>query len=350
MIPVNDSVSTRHTPWVNYGLIIANVLVFLVELSLGAGIDGFIQRWGVTPAAVSSALSGAQAGQQAALLTLITALFLHAGWVHLGGNMLFLWVFGDNVEDRFGHLRYLVFYLLVGVGANLAQVIFMPGSAVPLIGASGAIAGVLGAYIIMYPRSTVTVLIPVFFLPLLLPVPAFLMLGIWFITQFANGLASITPQAQQMAGGVGWWAHIGGFLIGVTLTLLLPKARPSEATCRPLAAQSPRALGKSSPVSAAVVRTVTFLGDAISLLLTLRVIFLALAVARGGILDFLAQLVYALSWPLVEPFTAFVPYLRIGNSVVELYTLLALLVYYALISVLAWALSLVLGRRQSAAY
>jgi len=347
MIPLNDSVPTRHAPWVNYSLILASVLVFLFELGLGGGLDAFVRHWGVTPVVISHALAVGPSVNRGALWTLVTALFLHGGWLHLGGNMLFLWVFGDNVEERFGHLRYLVFYLACGVGANLAQVHMAANSTVPLIGASGAIAAVLGAYLVMFPGARVTVLVPVFFFPLLLPVPAFLMLGVWFVTQFANGLATITAHAQ-MAGGVGWWAHIGGFAMGVILTPLLPKARTRQEVYRPLAATSPGVLRRTSPASAMVIRSVTLAGEIINTLLTLRIVFRALVVNPDGPFGLLVHLVYNLSWPLVEPFAAFAPYLEVNGHVIELFSILAFLVYYALVAVVAWTLALLLRGRRSA--
>ena len=153
MIPIGDSAPRWTTPWVNYLIILITVLAFVFELSLARGLDAFVGRLGVTPALITGELAGDPRVPRGVLWTLLTALFLHAGWLHIGSNMLFLWIFGDNVEDRLGHLRYLLFYLVCGVGANLAQVFVDPASRVPLIGASGAIAGVLGAYLVLYPRA-----------------------------------------------------------------------------------------------------------------------------------------------------------------------------------------------------
>jgi membrane associated rhomboid family serine protease len=347
VIPVGDSAPSRRTPWVNYTLIILTILAFLFELALGPSLDAFIRTWGVIPLDISRALAGDPRVSQGVLLTLVTALFLHGGWLHLGSNMLFLWVFGDNVEDRFGHVRYLLFYLICGVGANLAQVYVGPDSRIPLIGASGAIAAVLGAYLLMFPRARVTVLVPVFFLPLIFPVPAFLMLGVWLITQLANGLASITAETQAL-GGVGWWAHIGGFVLGALVTPFIPKARRREEVYRPLVAAPPREIRRFSPLGGLMVRAVTLVGDAISLLLTLRIVFSALDVAPTGIFDLGVRLLYAVTWPLVEPFTDYIPYLLIGGRTIELYSIVALLVYYVLVAVLAWVLALLLGGRGTA--
>lgn len=345
MIPVGDSVRRAGTPWVNYAIIATILAVFILELAQGPALDAFIRRWGVTPQLISRQLAGDPRVPEGVLVTLVTATFLHGGWLHLGGNLLFLWVFGDNVEERFGHVRYLLFYLATGVGANLAQVYALPESRVPLIGASGAIAAVLGAYVMMYPRSRVTVLVPVFFFPLLLPIPAFLMLGIWFLTQFASGLAAIASPSYA-TGGVGYWAHVGGFVLGFLLTPLMPKARRAEPVYRPLDARAPRELRRVTPVGALAVRSVTLAGEAINLVLTARLFLVALGFTTEGPLGFLVSLVYGLSWVLVEPFTTFVPALSVGGVVVELYTILAFLVYYALVTVIAWVLSLLLSRRR----
>lgn len=349
MIPVGDSVRARNTAWVNYGIIFVCIVVFLFELALGPRLDTFIKQWGVTPALVSSALAGDPRVPQAVLWRLVTALFLHGGWLHLGGNVLFLWVFGDNVEERFGHLRYLLFYLACGVGANLAQVFAAPSSPIPLIGASGAIAAVLGSYILMFPGARVTVLVPVFFIPIFLPVPAVVMLGVWFITQLANGLATITSHAQ-MSGGIGYWAHIGGFVLGALVTPLMPKARGREQVYRPLAVHPPQMMRQVSPVGATTIRAVTLAGDLINTLLTLRIVLVLINPSVGGPLGAVISFIYALSWFLVEPFSDFLPYLEFGGHILELYTLLAFLVYYALVGIVAWALGLLFTRRRPAGY
>lgn len=345
MIPIGDSAPRGRTPWVNYSIVVACVLVFLVELALGNRLDAFIRQWGVTPVFVSSALAGDLRASQTVLLTLVTALFLHGGWLHLGGNVLFLWVFGDNVEERFGHIRYLLFYLACGAGANLAQVAVASDSRIPLIGASGAIAAVLGSYILMFPRARVTVLIPVFFIPLFLPVPAVVMLGVWFVTQLANGLATITTHAQ-MSGGVGYWAHIGGFVLGALATLVVPKARTAEQTYRPLELRSPHELRQASRVGAVAIRTLTLAGDVINILLTLRIVFMFLNLPEEGPFAVAIRLVYGLSWPLVEPFTDFLPYLEFSGHILELYAVLAFVVYYGLVTVIVWGLGLLVSRKR----
>jgi membrane associated rhomboid family serine protease len=217
MIPIGDDNTYRRTfPVVNYALIAVNVVAFLVELSQ-PDPQAYIQRWGAVPATIS-------AGQ--GLETLVTSAFLHAGWLHLLGNMLFLYVFGDNVEDAFGHVRYLLFYLACAVLAGLVQVLLAPGARLPGIGASGAISGVLAAYLVMFGANPVRVLVFVF--PAV--VPAYVMIGVWVVLQFVNGLASFSQMAQT--GGVAYGAHIGGFIGGLLLTLLL-RPRRSRWPTRP---------------------------------------------------------------------------------------------------------------------
>jgi membrane associated rhomboid family serine protease len=211
MIPIGDQNAYRRTvPFVTYALIALNVVVFLVELGQ-PDPQAYLIEWGAVPDRISH-------GQ--ALATLITSMFLHAGWWHLIGNMLFLFVFGDNVEDAFGHVRYLLFYLACGVLAGLGQTFLAPNADLPGVGASGAISGVLAAYLIMFGNNPVRVLI--FIIPAV--VPAWLMIGVWIVMQFLNGIASLGTTAQS--GGVAYGAHIGGFIGGLVLTLFL---RPSGA-------------------------------------------------------------------------------------------------------------------------
>jgi membrane associated rhomboid family serine protease len=204
MIPLRDIIPSRTTPYVTISLISLNVLVFLYELSLGRGVDAFTLYWGLVPAAFS-------------WVTVFTSMFLHGGLLHVAGNMLYLWIFGDNVEDRMGHGRFLVFYLLCGVAAALAQTITAPDSVVPMVGASGAIAGVMGAYFVLYPKSRIVTLIPLFFFFQVIEVPAILFLGIWFVMQFLSGVGSIvTTAGGGPAGGVAFWAHVAGFVAGIS--------------------------------------------------------------------------------------------------------------------------------------
>jgi membrane associated rhomboid family serine protease len=220
MFPLRDTIRSRSFPLVNLGLIGVNVLVFLVEISLGPrGLDGLLGDFALIPAAIT-------VSRPLTFLTLLTSAFLHGGWFHLLSNMWTLLIFGDNVEDRMGHLRYLAFYLLAGAAAGLAQVYFEPLSRLPTVGASGAIAGVLGAYFILFPQGRVLTFIPWFFLPWLVEIPAFIYLGIWFLTQLSSGLfylgAAGTPGAY---GGIAWWAHIGGFVFGLVLVNLFARRR-----------------------------------------------------------------------------------------------------------------------------
>ena len=215
MLPIGDDNSTRRSvPLVTYGLIALNVLFFLVELSGG---DPFIMKWAFVP-------SRFLANPGAEFLTIFTSMFMHAGWVHLGGNMLYLWIFGDNVEDRFGPVKLLVFYLLCGIAATFAQLAFSIGSDIPNLGASGAIAGVLGAYLIMFPQAKVSVMMG----RGVIPMPALVVIGFWIVLQFFSGVASIAGAADT--GGVAYMAHVGGFLAGVVLVYLFRGNIPSRLT------------------------------------------------------------------------------------------------------------------------
>jgi membrane associated rhomboid family serine protease len=204
LIPLRDIIPSRTTPVVTISLIAVNILVFIYELSLGRDVDAFTLYYGLVPAAFS-------------WVTVFTSMFLHGGFMHVAGNMLYLWIFGDNVEDRMGHGRFLVFYLLCGVAAALAQTITGPDSVVPMVGASGAIAGVMGAYFVLYPRSRIVTLIPIFFFFQVVEVPAILFLGIWFVMQFLSGIGSIVNSIPGGAmGGIAFWAHIAGFVAGIS--------------------------------------------------------------------------------------------------------------------------------------
>ncbi len=215
MIPVGDSVRSRTFPYVNLAIIIANFLVFFYELSLGNDVDSFLRDWGVVPRFVTDYFDNSGDYPYRVLFTPVTSMFIHGGWFHILGNMVFLWVFGDNVEDAIGHVSYLFFYLLAGIAAATVQIWVDTGSAVPMVGASGAIAGVLGGYVVLYPRATIAaVIFPFFFWAF--PVPAFVLIGLWFFLQLLYGAASIGT-AVGASEGVAWWAHIGGFLAGLVL-------------------------------------------------------------------------------------------------------------------------------------
>jgi len=215
MIPLRDTIKSKTVPFVNYTLIALCGGVFLYELSLGARVGHFLRTTGVTPADVSASLLQGHLVVRPAL-TLLSSMFIHGGWMHLLGNMLFLYVFGDNVEDRLGHGSYLAFYLLSGAGAALVQVYAQPDSTAPLVGASGAISGVLGAYFLLYPRARVLTLIPLFVFFPVVELSAFFFLGFWFLLQFVQG-ALAAAGGDAAAGGVAWWAHAGGFVAGAVL-------------------------------------------------------------------------------------------------------------------------------------
>jgi membrane associated rhomboid family serine protease len=226
MIPFRDNIPSRTFPLINISIVIANVLVFFYELSLGArGLDRFITHYGVVPAAVL-AWPQSDLSFTTVALPFFTSMFLHGGWLHLIGNMWYLWIFGDNVEDRLGHSAYLIFYLLCGIGAGIVHTILNAQTTIPSVGASGAIAGVLGAYVVSYPFARVLTLVPIFVFLQVIEIPALLVLGFWFVMQFLYGTASLAA-AGPNAGGVAWWAHVGGFIIGIILVGLFPrKDRP----------------------------------------------------------------------------------------------------------------------------
>jgi len=214
MFPIGDDNSSRRTvPVVTYALIALNFLFFFGELSGG---DVFIQQWAFVPRRFL-------ANPGADFPTLFTSMFMHAGWLHLLGNMLYLWIFGDNVEDTFGHLKFLMFYLLCGIAATFSQLAFSSGSNIPNLGASGAIAGVLGAYILLFPRQRVNVLMG----RGVIPMPALAVIGLWIVLQFVSGVGSIS---NTETGGVAYMAHIGGFVAGVILTFVLRgRGEPAKA-------------------------------------------------------------------------------------------------------------------------
>ena len=215
MLPIGDDDTARRTvPLVTYAVIALNILFFFVEQSGG---DAFVVKWAFVPRRFLANPSGD-------VPTLFTSMFMHAGWLHLGGNMLYLWIFGDNVEDRFGHLKFIIFYLLCGLAATVAQLAFSLGSNVPNLGASGAIAGVLGAYILLFPQGRVRVLQG----QQVIQMPALMVIGIWILLQFFSGIGSIANTAQT--GGVAYMAHIGGFLAGFVLTFLFRGSRGAQAT------------------------------------------------------------------------------------------------------------------------
>lgn len=212
MIPLRDDNPTRTTPVFSYALIASCVLVFLWQVSLGARMEAAIYAYGLIPdVLLGDARLPPEIAAVPAWLTVFTSMFLHGGWMHLIGNMLYLWIFADNVEDRFGHGRFLAFYLLCGVGAAAAQALPEPGSQIPMVGASGAISGVLGAYMLMFPRAHVLVLIPLGILTRVVHLPALLVLGLWF------GMQLLSEMFAPVGAGVAFRAHIGGFVAGMVL-------------------------------------------------------------------------------------------------------------------------------------
>ncbi len=216
MIPIQDTVQSRSVPLVTWGLIILNSLVFFYELSLPPEqLERLIAMLGLVPARLKYDAD--------AWWTLLTCMFLHGGWIHIIGNMWMLYLFGDNVEDRMGPGRYLIFYLLCGLAASLTHLAINPNSGVPTIGASGAIAGVLGAYFVLFPTAQIITLIPIFIFPLFIEIPAVIFLGIWFVSQLFNGTLALG--GTQDSAGVAFWAHVGGFVAGMVLLPLFKKSR-----------------------------------------------------------------------------------------------------------------------------
>ncbi|MBC8186135.1 rhomboid family intramembrane serine protease [candidate division KSB1 bacterium] len=224
MIPLRDTIPSRTFPYVTILLIIFNGLVFLFEMSLGEYLEDFISIFGIIPANYFSQASQNGLGIITSFFPFFTSIFLHGGWFHVIWNIWYLWIFGDNVEDHFGHSKFLLFYIVCGILAGLAHVYMNPESSVPTIGASGAIAGVMGAYIFLYPRARVLTLIPIFLIFPILHIPAYIFLGFWFLIQFLSGFASLNISGDF--GGVAWWAHIGGFVAGLlTVILIFPRKR-----------------------------------------------------------------------------------------------------------------------------
>jgi membrane associated rhomboid family serine protease len=233
MIPLRDLNPSRTAPVVTVALIVANALAFLWELSLGPQLEPFVMQAAFVPARFVGHGLGI-AGLVPGIESAVVSMFLHGGWAHVLGNMWFLWIFGDNVEDRLGHLRYVVFYFASGLAATAAHALASPGSAVPAIGASGAISGVLGAYLFLYPRARVVTLLFLGIFIQVIQVPALVYLPLWFLMQLFSGLASLGVSSSAQQGGVAFFAHIGGFVAGPLLLLLLgggrrPRAGPATA-------------------------------------------------------------------------------------------------------------------------
>lgn len=228
MIPLRDSIPSRRFPIVNTGLIALNVLVFLLEILVLSGdpLHRFTYTWGLVPADFW------QAGELRPWVTLFTSMFLHGGWWHLISNMLALYIFGDNIEDRVGHVGYIFFYLISGLVAGGAHLVAYAESTIPTVGASGAIAGVLGAYLVLFPQARVLTLVPIFYFVRLIEIPALIYLGFWFISQLFNGIFALTATDVFQSGGVAWWAHIGGFVFGLVSIRLIASRPRTEVVGR----------------------------------------------------------------------------------------------------------------------
>ncbi len=225
MVPLRDDNPVQITPYVTYGLIILNVLIFIYEITLNTGqLDQFLELFAVVPKELTASFQGVDVGQPIPeALTLISSQFLHGGFLHVGGNMLFLWIFGNNIEEQLGHIKFLFFYLACGALAALCQWYFGPMSAIPSLGASGAIAGVMGAYILRFPKTHILTLVPLGLFITTFRIPAIFFLGFWFLQQALYGVGSLGAQTNisMENGGIAYWAHAGGFVFGVVLALLL---------------------------------------------------------------------------------------------------------------------------------
>jgi membrane associated rhomboid family serine protease len=234
VLPYSDpSEPNRIFPYVNIAIIVVNFLVFFYELSLGAQssstLNKFFLDYSLVPCEYTNHCAAYAGTPHPFWITMFTSMFMHAGWLHILGNMLYLWVFGDNIENSMGHVRYLVFYFLCGLGANTLEILTSQTSVTPGLGASGAIAGILGAYLMLYPGSRIGTLIgPIVFFFIPVRLPAWVLIGFWFLLQLLNGLVALSAKAQQATGGVAYWAHVGGFATGVVLIWVF--RRPERVT------------------------------------------------------------------------------------------------------------------------
>jgi membrane associated rhomboid family serine protease len=322
VIPLGDSLSSRKRPIVTQVLIGACVVVFLYELTLrGGALDLFVERWGAVPPLVLGALFGDPRVPRWEVLTLFTSQFIHAGFLHLGGNMLFLWVFGRSVEDRLGAPLYLGAYLILGALAGLVQCWISASETVPLIGASGAIAGVLGIYFITYPTAWVRVLMPVLFFFWTFDLPAVLVLAFWFVSQFFSGITAIT-HASRVTGDVAVWAHVAGFALGAATAPFVPHASGGGSS----GSGGPALRRADAPGPA---RLVSSIADLAALLLAVRLAlhFFGLTGPRSP-LAVLAGPIFAVTDPVVAPLHELLPDVRVLGGVLEVYTLAAMVAVY----------------------
>ena len=224
LFPLYDENPTKSIPWITLLLILINVLVFIYELSLqSAGkLQQLFQTAALIPYEITNLAKLTSDVPNIGILAVFTSMFMHGGWLHIIGNMWYLWIFGNNVEDTLGHAKYLLFYLLCGIGGGIGHILSQPYSQVPTVGASGAIAGVLAGYLIMFPTARVVTIVPIFIFLQIVKVPAILLIGLWFLIQIASGMGSLSTQAS---GGTAWFAHIGGFIAGVVLVLVLSRKK-----------------------------------------------------------------------------------------------------------------------------
>src|ERR1700691_4373254 len=230
MIPLKDMTPRRSVPVMTLLLIAANVIVFLHQISLSpAQADAFVRLYGLVPSKLNLTMAGRHYSFADALIPLFTCMFLHGGWLDIIGDMWFLWIFGANVEDRMGTAAYLLFYLVCGIGSSIAQTLFSWGSHIPSLGASGAIAGVLGAYIVFFPGSQISALVTLLIIWFRARVPAMVFIGLWFVMQFVSGIGSLGSTGAAASGGVAWWAHVGGFLLGMLIAFIMSLSTRSVA-------------------------------------------------------------------------------------------------------------------------
>ncbi|MGI5837647.1 MAG: rhomboid family intramembrane serine protease [Chloroflexota bacterium] len=324
MIPISESVSKQRAPRITSILVLICLLFFFYELTLPAqALDRFLQRWGANPQLILLALAGDPGVPRTELLTLFTSQFLHGGWLHLLGNMMFLWVFGRAVEDYLGHLVFLVLYLLGGAGAGLFQSwVSDPHSSIVLVGASGSIATVLGCYLILFPTAWVRVLVPIFFFFWSFDIPAALMLALWFFGQFFTGIASISNVA--VAGNVAVWAHVAGFVLGAGAGIAL----------RGAARGSSRSISRhaNAPGPAGLISSIATLAN---LFLFARILLHLLEIPPGaGALGQVAELAYRVTDPFVNPLNELVPWFVVLGRPIDAPALVVMLLVYLIASLL----------------